>query len=816
MKKDPTEFRKRFAAWKNGEQVYKDGLPAYRGGKDSGKINYSRWDNAELTSYPVPFIDEKRITLTNAGRATGAVLSTNLLDSIADNADRAGLPLQTALGLAVKESTLGNPTDDRSAWNLSSGIRRTFNNKYPGTEQHINYWGDALNEREDVINYHKGHQSDDPASGHKSVLQEAFEFYKQHPDKYNTGQKDYQTSVDKSGAEVMQSPEIKRWKNAYDTKHVVRQWTKPNLLLKESKFNKPTYKDGKLPGYKDGGEPVKVGEYNVYPSAIGASELNVTTPEIVITGKDKRPLYQRYAAERSTYDPNAIRNFTDWLPVVGDIGTGIDIKNAIQNNNYLEASALGAMMVLPDPIARGTKKLLRPISKKVKRLFQNVDFTSPLSVRVPEAENQTWAEITAEKYADKIATKNPIPATKEEKEQFKRAWDIATRNNPIRTAEEIIEGFRFADVKDKYRFVNLVNRNPEYYEFLRREGIVDPLSQESVSRFLDNQFTSVRGVTADNIEAAKPMLQNTEPGRRMIGGDRLDTNGGLYTSNSTTIADRFKNPTTSKVGNGYIAKVRYPHNIPTNIPIEDQLEQYRKMILLSDSKNPLYGTQYFYTMKKDPNVVALESDYVGRASQGLSSVQERAYLPKHRDAFDFSTPARSEQTVDILDLQEYLNQTDQHGRWITAAEKGSKDGLFIPRMLNNYSDFIRSARVVLSPQWNKKLYRQTLSEAEDNFSKQKLRRSELTSKLYNTQRKLKNIATAGAALSPIGALLGYGVYRAKEENKFYDSPEYQQLLEDPNYEKYLNTDDGSFWKLSSIDKLEHKYKRKYQNRIGDK
>ena len=32
MRKDPTEFRKRFAAWKNGKQPYKDGLPVYRGG----------------------------------------------------------------------------------------------------------------------------------------------------------------------------------------------------------------------------------------------------------------------------------------------------------------------------------------------------------------------------------------------------------------------------------------------------------------------------------------------------------------------------------------------------------------------------------------------------------------------------------------------------------------------------------------------------------------------------------------------------------------------------------------------------------------
>lgn len=32
MRKDPTEFRQRFAAWKNGEQVYKAGLPKYKMG----------------------------------------------------------------------------------------------------------------------------------------------------------------------------------------------------------------------------------------------------------------------------------------------------------------------------------------------------------------------------------------------------------------------------------------------------------------------------------------------------------------------------------------------------------------------------------------------------------------------------------------------------------------------------------------------------------------------------------------------------------------------------------------------------------------
>ena len=151
MRKDPTEFRKRFAKWKETGEYE---LPRFGDGEEG--VDWKRWDDAQLTSYDIPFIKEKKVKLTNAGRATGAVLSTNLLDSIADNADRAGLPLETALGIAVKESTLGNPTDDRSAWKLSSGIRKQFNDVYPGTSQYINP-GRSLNAREDVINYHKGH-----------------------------------------------------------------------------------------------------------------------------------------------------------------------------------------------------------------------------------------------------------------------------------------------------------------------------------------------------------------------------------------------------------------------------------------------------------------------------------------------------------------------------------------------------------------------------------------------------------------------------------------------------------------------------------
>ena len=251
MRRDPIDFRERFNRWKQGEQVYENGrpLPEYQDGKEN-KVDWKRWDNAELTSYDIPFIPEKRVKLTNAGNATGAVLSTNLLDSLADNAVRAGLPVNTAIGIATKESTLGNPTDDRTAWNLSSGIRKQFNDIYPGTSQYINQ-GDALNAREDLINYHKGNQVDNYPQ-RKSVLQEAFEFYKEHPDKYNSGQKNYQQLVDRRAKEVMQSPEVQQW--------LKERTIKQNEQLKRN-FGKhwlraPQFKDGKesfVPTYKNSG-----------------------------------------------------------------------------------------------------------------------------------------------------------------------------------------------------------------------------------------------------------------------------------------------------------------------------------------------------------------------------------------------------------------------------------------------------------------------------------------------------------------------------------------------------------------------------------
>jgi hypothetical protein len=104
---------------------------------------------------------DRAFTLTNAGSLTGAHLSEEMTDYIIQEAEKAGIDLQTAFGIAAAESTLGNPTDDKSAWNISSGIRRAFDNVYPGTAQHINTYGDVVNEQE-LFNFYYPLENQNP------------------------------------------------------------------------------------------------------------------------------------------------------------------------------------------------------------------------------------------------------------------------------------------------------------------------------------------------------------------------------------------------------------------------------------------------------------------------------------------------------------------------------------------------------------------------------------------------------------------------------------------------------------------------------
>jgi hypothetical protein len=230
--------------------------------------------HSELT---IPFIESKRRTLSNAGLATGAIISENMLDSIAKYENIEGLPLKTALGLVAKESTLGNPTDDKSIYKLLGEDKARFFKRGAGNQfinttgvdidarGLVNYYKDTWNPYEEAIKiakikatgfndpfikpndwgnpnnpyylealdkYNKqkaiidkvlvdGEKYADKQAEKKkgnitgNVLQAAFRDYKRNPQGYNPGQSNYKQLVDKRGEEVWNSPEIQNWYKTY-------------------------------------------------------------------------------------------------------------------------------------------------------------------------------------------------------------------------------------------------------------------------------------------------------------------------------------------------------------------------------------------------------------------------------------------------------------------------------------------------------------------------------------------------------------------------------------------------------------------------
>jgi hypothetical protein len=211
-----------------------------------------------LVNYNIPFIPEKQITLTNAGLATGAILSTNLLDSIAVNAEKAGLPIKTGMGLATKESTLNNPTYDiKSRARISKSEREELNSAYEiakanGTKLDLTpqqiigtsdipegllimynpddnpylstsgyvfkkakSWEENKKMLEESEKYADKLAEKNEKLPSKSYLQAGFEAYKKDPYAWNPGQPNYPQLVDKRGEEVWNSPEVQKWYREY-------------------------------------------------------------------------------------------------------------------------------------------------------------------------------------------------------------------------------------------------------------------------------------------------------------------------------------------------------------------------------------------------------------------------------------------------------------------------------------------------------------------------------------------------------------------------------------------------------------------------
>ena len=179
----------------------------------------------------IPFIKDKYIRLSKAGDLTTAKLSTNMLDSIAKYGALAGVPIETAIGLAAQETTFGKgegdgiPQDidpmylvndyayvpDAYAGLIRTADKKTFNGDYSRkTYKILRALRDDFIEKEIPYSEEQLRKQIEDRKN-KSLLQHAFEYFKQG--KYNPGDPNHTKDVQDAGKAAFNSPEIQKWWN---------------------------------------------------------------------------------------------------------------------------------------------------------------------------------------------------------------------------------------------------------------------------------------------------------------------------------------------------------------------------------------------------------------------------------------------------------------------------------------------------------------------------------------------------------------------------------------------------------------------------
>lgn len=201
----------------------------------------------------IPYIKEKEIKLTNAGKLTGARLSTNQLDSIAKYASKAGLPIKTALGLVGQESAFGNyfgyannakdlntyntqPKEVRDKYGIPAYKIVNYENLIPertptnvddfainkryGKRSVTGFGFPTITNGKELDRLKLQHEAYPALQRKRSkfwrdintpTLQLAFEHYKTSPQTYNAGNPNQQNLVNNKANDVWGSPEIQEW-----------------------------------------------------------------------------------------------------------------------------------------------------------------------------------------------------------------------------------------------------------------------------------------------------------------------------------------------------------------------------------------------------------------------------------------------------------------------------------------------------------------------------------------------------------------------------------------------------------------------------
>lgn len=472
-----------------------------------------------------------------------------------------------------------------------------------------------------------------------------------------------------------------------------------------------------------------------FVTAAGAPILNANPSNIVGSIRDSKNASD-FLKHYMMQDTGGFVN-TEWakehpylslgINTIGDIGLGIGINKAVDILRHpLEYGKYGyklnKLYKKAGLLDRGEYKT---IQENYEKLLDYYTGNKPYDAGAADYTYDIKARNNAENVNPDIFYSYVTPQ-KGERAKFSRAYRKKATDNVFTEMHTPIRyGFDFDKSNDVKAYEDLMNHNPEYYEFLKKTRL--PWNKQStVDEFLKRQQTSLRGVYADDKETAKNYLTTILGVRK--GGDRLNTHGGLYTSNSTGIADAFKNPDDG-ISNGYIGKLLYDFDIDKTKPIADQLRQARMKIVRGGHNNVFAGSKYYDESINDARrkgAVAVEDNY-GRSNGDVLNVTERAYFPG----------SAKQNKLTLQNLEEYLAQENQRGRWNTSGVdkmKGDEE-LFIPREYNRFDDFIREAKIFMKPrrEYDSEKERKFIRELNDRM----WARSKHRNSLIDMSRRLR-------------------------------------------------------------------------------
>lgn len=337
----PTKTGNKKSAW-SAKDIYDMIFSTY----GNAHVNATKARAKEASKYTIPYIPEKEVMLTTGRYNTGKI-STNLLDSIYDAAKRTGVPLDIALGLAGRESTLGvgrgfkrgksvSGTDLYSNWQQIQVM--------PHNKSEMDKWNSLLGrtdltdedydfKSEFLIKAQNALENTKPLEEHP--IDNALKFYQ--TGKYNPGDSRHSQMVEEDGKVLMSDPAIQKWlktKNNSQMKCGGRRKAQLGLDIREGGIAIPIapnmyYMDGRShdeggigigPNNKnglevEGGEVVKVGKNDVKVFSSVPLLRGASPAELVLGGANPNTVFK---AQEEFKDRNRINDDGTRYEVGGD------------------------------------------------------------------------------------------------------------------------------------------------------------------------------------------------------------------------------------------------------------------------------------------------------------------------------------------------------------------------------------------------------------------------------------------------------------------------------------------------------------------